>query len=332
MFAVQEPLPTISAHEIATQPLPPVNWIVAPILSTGERALVYGEFGALKSWVLLHLGLHIAAGRKWLDTFDIPESRPVLYVDEEMSEYTLRRRTKRLLLGMGLTDVPFFVASRIGFRVTDMGAHILLDRVRRAALKPQVIIVEALRRVLIGSENEAKDVSAFWRGIEPLVKEDRSLGVSHHMRKPKDEGMADDTRYRASGSTDLLAGCDVAWAVTRPKGAPYCKMECTKIRLAEEPKPFTLEFDFGVGPDAPITAHLAPDRDPVDSQGGRAVIMIEAALQASGSLQTAEIITLCEDAGISRPTAFRALQALHDQGRAHKEEQGTWSVGPYPSA
>jgi hypothetical protein len=199
-----------------------------------------------------------------------------------------------------------------------------------ADVRPKIIIVEALRRVLIGSENEAKDVAAFWRGIEPLVKDGKSLVVSHHMRKPKEDMPQEDARNRASGSTDLLAGPDVGWAIRRPKGAPYCTLECTKIRLAEEPKPFSVEFDFGVGPDAPVTAHVALERDPVDSQGGRAVLLIEEYLGGAQSAGTAEIISVCEGAGISRPTAFRALTALEEQRRAHKTAHGVWSPGPTP--
>ena len=85
--------------------------------------VLFGEFRSLKSWVLLDLGLHLAAGKPWLGRFPIPEARKVLYVDEEMSQTTMRRRVKRLGEGAGLGSAPvdFQVASHCGLRCDEEG-------------------------------------------------------------------------------------------------------------------------------------------------------------------------------------------------------------------
>src|SRR5262245_38420959 len=98
----------ISFREIMTAPLLPINWLIEALIAVGDRIVVYGEFGALKSWVLLHLALHLAAGRPWLGKFGVPRPHSVLYIDEEMNERTLRRRIKRLGRGSDLEheDLP----------------------------------------------------------------------------------------------------------------------------------------------------------------------------------------------------------------------------------
>jgi hypothetical protein len=53
--------------------------------------------------------------------------------------------------------------------------------------------------------NEATDVSAFWRNVEPIVEAGKTLIISHHMRKGSNRPNSDSFEL-ASGSTDILAG------------------------------------------------------------------------------------------------------------------------------
>ena len=323
-FASQEPLRLLSLAHIMRTPLPPVDWFVKPVVAANERVLLYGEYGSLKSWVLLHLGLHIAAGRKWLDTFEVSKPRAVLYVDEEMGEYTLRSRVKRIMEGSKLPtdEIPFAVSSREGVRMTEMGGYILLDRIARADFKPDLIIMESMRRVLVGSENEQVDVSGFWRAVEPILKAGMTFMVSHHMRKPHEEG-PDNVRYRASGNTDLIAGSDSAWAATRT-AQNAAIIQAIRIRLTEEPPPFAVEFDWQ-GEEGPVSASLGlPPAEA--SQGGLATITILDTLEA-GPATSAQLEAACEAKGVSRRTFQRALDSLEKQGRVSKVGHlGAWSL------
>jgi RecA-family ATPase len=142
-------------------------WDVEPLIVQGDRVIIHGEFGSLKSWLLLHLGLNLAAGHSWLGKFSISQPRRVLYVDEEMNERTLRRRVKRLGQRASLTNIPipFQMLSRVGVGFDEKGADKLLKALAGAGFDPDVIIVDALRRVLLGNENQAEDVGQFWRNV-----------------------------------------------------------------------------------------------------------------------------------------------------------------------
>lgn len=234
-------LKLVSYSSILRYELPPVDWVIDDLIAARDRTVVYGEFGSFKSWLLLHLAIHIAAGQFWLGQFKIARPMSVLYVDEEMNQRTLRWRIKRLGMGAGLAhhDLPFKALSRAGITFDEDGAETLLDLLKDNDFDPDIIIVEALRRVIVGSESDAVDVGKFWRHVEPILRAGKTLIISHHMKKP---GKADRSRDRASGSTDIIAGADSAFAINRTHGTPFIEMECVKSRECEEVPPFELEF------------------------------------------------------------------------------------------
>ena len=258
----------------------------------------------------------------------MPKPRSVLYVDEEMTEHTIRLRVKQLVAGEQIpTDnIEFQVASREGVLLTEMGGKILLERVWKADYRPEVIVIDSMRATLVGSENEQEDVIAFWRAVEPILKAGITVIVTHHMRKPREEGL-DSVRYRASGSTAIISGSDSAWAVTRHGQAPIATVEAIRIRLAKEPPPFTVEFTFD-GEEGPVRAIRGLPPEEVSS-GGRAITLILDTLGV-GPTTTAQLRAACEAESIPVRTAERAIASLQQQDRIIKGggKHGDWQKVP----
>ena len=203
----------LSFAKIINDPLPPIEWVIEPIIPHHSRVVVYGEFGSKKSWLLLDLALHIAGGVPWMDQYAVPGARSVLYMDEEMSEYELRRRVKRLALGANLEnkELPFRAISHLGMKFNETNVEQLLANLKTEGFDPDIVIVETLRRVLTGSENEAEDLSGFWQSVSPFLAAGKTLVLAHHMKKPNTNGKGRGAaRNRASGSTDILAGAERA--------------------------------------------------------------------------------------------------------------------------
>ena len=69
----------ISHRNIIDEPIHEVDWLIEPLIPTEARVLIYGEWGAFKTWILMHLALHLAAGVDWFGQFTIPQSKKVLY-------------------------------------------------------------------------------------------------------------------------------------------------------------------------------------------------------------------------------------------------------------
>lgn len=249
-----------------TQPLSPIDWDVEPLIAHGNRVVVYGEFGCGKSWVLLDLGLHLALGIDWLDTFKVSRPQTVLYIDEEMSKRTLQTRLHQITSGLGAADkaneVRFYWCSHLGLKLfSRLAVEDLLEQLKGMGIVPDVVIVETLRRVICGSENEASDVGRMWEAAEPFVETNTTFILSHHMKKPnpKVNGSA---RHKFSGSTDILAGADSGYAISKT-AKDGLTIECVKLRDAEESEPFAIGLF-----DAPERAAKAVELRYLGTKGG----------------------------------------------------------------
>jgi len=318
----------ISLGAILEEPLAPPSWLVERLISDGSRVVLYGEFGSYKSWGLLSLGLHIAAGQPWLGHFPIPQARRVLYVDEEMSERLLRRRVKRLAMGMERPPDPstWRALSRHGVRFDAKGVRILLADLKATGFEPEVVIVETLRRVLIGDEKEAKDVSEFWRSVAPVLAAGKTLIVSHHMRKPAGRG-GGRVRDRASGSTDILGGADDALAFER-KAKDAVIVEHVKCRDGEEIEPFA----FSLVEDEDVV-RLRHEGTPAEfkTQSGKAAqaeqLIVEFLESAPDqTARTEELLAHLMGRKMSDRTGEAALKALREQGRLVLLKRGVYKL------
>jgi len=300
----------IDFDTIMQQPLPPIEWVVEPLIPHPSRTVVFGEFGSMKSWLLLDLGLHIAAGRQWLNTFTVPQARSVLYLDEEMAERELRRRVKLLGNGAGLSGqaLPFRAISQLGLKINQGSVQHLLDELNQQGFDPDLVIVETFRRVLMGSENEAEDVSDFWNSVAPILIAGKSLIVSHHMRKPNAQGQ-NEVRHRASGSTDILAGADGAFAITRTIGA-VMQVECVKSRTAKEAQPFYFSLQETPQQEAmELRLEGIQTTHSIQSEEAKASDLIEEmfAVAPNHTVKTKDLLAQLKASGISTRTGERAL-------------------------
>ena len=321
----------ITYRTIMQEPLPPIDWLVEPLFSQGSRAVVFGEFGCMKSWILLDLSLHIAAGRSWLGHFSIPQPRSVLYVDEEMPEQELRRRVKRLGLRPELQsqELPFRVLTHAGVRFEgpELVERSLTD-LQAQGFDPDVIIVESLRRVLVGSENDAEAVSGFWHSAAPILAAGKTLVVSHHMRKPNTQGV-NDSRHRASGSTDILAGADMAFAIRRTDER-LLEVECVKSRVTEESEVFRVRFHEDEADDAVRMEFdgFIEEQGNAESSCQRIGELIVSYLQRARTREskTSEIDAWLASQHITPSQAEKARKHLKRTGRAINPRYGYWQL------
>lgn len=335
-----DPLNLVSLADHLSRPDTPIPWIVDGLLVEGERSIVFGEAGSQKSWLLLDMAVSIATGEDWLGHFKVPTAREVLYVDEEQSERLLNKRLKQLVHGRTTPpspSAPLKTLSHKGVRFTKDGAQGLLAKLSGGGFDPDVIIVEALARVLDGNENEVEDVSAFWRHLEPLRQAGKTLIFSHHMRKPSAMG-SNAARDRMRGSTDLLAGTDSAFAVeaTREDGkVRSVTVGCAKFREAEAPASFEAELLDLPNPSGAIKwqfkgqvqAGSAPTQPQTKKQQAE-VLILTALLKAGTSLSTANLKMEAGNVKISESMVEEALRNLQKRGEIAAPSRGERTLTP----
>lgn len=283
----------------------------------------------MKSWLLLDLALQVAAGKPWLGQFQGSQRHSVLYMDEEMSAYELRRRVKALARGAGIEseDLPLRIISHSDTRFDRRETvEAVLADLRIQSFDPTVIIVETLRRVLNGSENDAEAVSAFWRSVSPILDARKALIVSHHMRKPQQGG--NDARHRASGSTDILAGADLAFAVDRTEDC--LTLECVKSRTAKESDIFRVRFE-DQGQEGRIRMRFdgyVEDRNSTCTSSQRVGAFIcDFLTMEGGQSRTGRIEQwLFEHHQVTQSQTEKALQFLKKAGRIEHPSHGLWKL------
>ncbi len=320
----------LSYEDIITQMIPSISWDVEPLIVQGDRVLPYGEFGSYKSWLLLDLALHIAAGKPWLGQFEC-QTRRCLYIDGEMSQRTLRRRVQRLGLGADISGpIPFAALSWRGQRFTGPEvAEKLLSELKLHRCEPEVIIIEALRRVLKGSENDQEALSLFWDNVNPLTHAGQTVIVSHHMKKPGN--FPTEVRHMSSGNTDILAGVDAGFAIHRkPEG--LIGVECVKMREAEFFEPFLVKLeDAGSESPARMTFQGYMQAPPKKLQQAKEIIIAFLETQHDSITETGVIHNHVETHYISRPTSERALAELKKDGKIERIGHGRCKLVLIPS-
>jgi hypothetical protein len=302
--------------------LPPIDWLVEGVLANGDRAVVYAEYGAFKSWSLLDLGMHIAAAQPWLDKFAVPKARSVLYVDEEMNRRELWRRMQRLGLTLAGVSVPFGALSHHGVRLDEKGARRFLQQLQRWGAVPEVLILDALRRVLVGDESMARDVADFWRALEVLRDSGMTIIIAHHMRKNSRSG--NESRQRASGSTDILAGADTAYAIHRVP-PDTIKVECVKSRAFAEPPPFGIRI-CDDGPDSPVEMQYIEGIEQVGTLGRNERLALDFLVKQTPPVRTAAVIRHLVDGGVAVRSAERVLPRLAKRGLVRPLARGLWEL------
>jgi hypothetical protein len=136
------------------------------------------------------------------------------------------------------------------------GAQKLLRCMHTSDYLPQVIHFDALRRILVGSENEQEFITSFWRNLLPITRLGITTSIVHHMHKPPTgSGGRESLRTRYSGHNDIMSGADSGFAVERVEGSrTRARVTCVKARRGREVKPFTVELT-GDG-DEPLVLRL----------------------------------------------------------------------------
>src|SRR5262249_27549879 len=91
-----------------------------------------------------------------------------------------------------------------GFMMNAHDPEELLNRFEKIHWKPDVILIDGLRRVLDGEENSSDDISIFWNNVAELRVEGITTVFLHHTNK---EGYI-------RGSGDIMAGADKIFKLT----------------------------------------------------------------------------------------------------------------------
>lgn len=252
--------------------LPPPVWLVHGLVP--ERALVvpYGPPKAGKTFVILSLGLHIAAGIPW---FGHPVQRGgVVYIaGEGVGGLSLRLRAMRARYGIG-SEVPFWVIPRaVNFRLpASVNALEATIRVTIGPIQLQLLVVDTLARAMPGAdENSAQEVGAVIAAADYLKEALRcTVALVHHEGKDGERG--------ARGTSALRGAWDAAYQITGSRGKAKLTVVDQKDAEAGQVLSFIMEeVPVGIGRNSlvPVLDEAPePEEEHRHGMGGQAGMML----------------------------------------------------------
>lgn len=174
--------------------------VVRGIVHRGCKLILSAPSKARKSWIMLDLGISVAAGARWLG-YETVQS-PVLHVDFELKEAFFNDRVSQILEAKFARDesaLPFYTFCLRGKR-TSVSAIIskIGDFVKEHNIG--LITFDPVYRLATGlDENKAAEVSELLFALEELAdKCDAAVAFAHHYAKGNSS--AKESIDRASGS------------------------------------------------------------------------------------------------------------------------------------
>jgi len=196
-----------SIGDIMSEPLKPKDWLIKDLLLANTTISLYGPSGSLKSFYAIDLALSIACGRTFRDSEGYLGKKikqgKVMYLCGEGAE-GIRGRLEAWQDTRGLTVPPENFFSSRGATMVDK-AHErkrLIGMVRR--WKPELLIIDTLRRNFSGNENDSKEVSEFVGAIDEIRNSCRcSVMVVAHTGKDTTRGEMGSTVLRNAMDTRI---------------------------------------------------------------------------------------------------------------------------------
>ncbi len=211
---------------------PSENWLVKGFIAADSTNVIFGDSGSGKSFIVIDLFCHIAAGIPWL--FNTVKPGKVLYIAGE-GQNGIIRRFKAWFEANGHYE------ARNNIEVRTMPAAlcdaestaILVDEIADMPEKPRAIAIDTLARNFgPGDENATRDMNQFVAGLDALrAVTQAAIIVPHH------SGHGDKNRGR--GSSVLKAAIDTEFQVERDEvdgqKSEIIRLRCSKMKDSEPP-------------------------------------------------------------------------------------------------
>jgi hypothetical protein len=221
-----------SAHDFINLPLSIAPFYISHgWLPRQGKALIYAPAKAGKSYLSLQLARAIGSGQEFLG---MPTTQGrVLYLQFEMGLEILQSRMKET--GQDYDNV--FVDTSFSMKL-DKDSEQKYLKAAMLAIRPDVLILDPLRPVISGDENEAKDMGILVDFLDEIIEEfNCSILVIHHAGKDIQRGS------RGSSVFEGWVDAYIAMKKISKKGEPLrCEIEPVSLRHAAPAEPMQVEL------------------------------------------------------------------------------------------
>lgn len=323
-------LPTISAGDWLHQEEAPRLPLIEDLLDEGDMLECIAPSKTRKSFFVLQLALHMAAGRTFLN-FKMARRARVMVVNMELTAEWQHRRMLRMAAALNISrdeiaDLHF--ANTRGLNVGNMPDAIIQTA---RVLRPALIIVDPLYFLHDGDENQAKDMMPVVRNFLRMMQETgAAMLIVHHDAK----GKAGDRniRDRGAGSSVFGRACDSRITLTPHADSDDHVCVAAMTRNFAPREPFAARFDAGI-----FVVDEEVDVEPETSRSAtkkQTLDLGRLAEQAAGYLAESILRTgefrekvLRENMGLGRDKADKVLAHMRKENyflRTKQHKGGYW--------
>lgn len=200
------------------------GWQVPGFWMRRSHGIVAGEPKSFKSTLVMDMALSIASGTKFLGKYEVDETGPVLYIQNENAHWIMKDRFEKMLVNKGLVgkihrskdsltvewppEIPFYMINQQNFMLSDeKQQEFLEDTIKK--LKPELIVLDPLYLMFDGDIASAQDLFPILQFLLYLKNEYKcGICVIHHYNK---SGEGKRGGQRMLGSTTLHGWVESAW-------------------------------------------------------------------------------------------------------------------------
>lgn len=185
--------------------MPPPEWLIDGLLPAQGLIIPYGPPKVGKTFVVLSMGLHIAAGKDWCGR-KVRQGVVVYIAGEGLGGLALRIKAMRQEYDIP-ADATFYVRPKaVNFRDPQAVADLIAIARETAAGRPiALVVVDTLARAMPGvDENSAQEVGIVIASCD-MVKEQLRCAVApiHHTGKDQERGMRGSNAIHGAVDTTL---------------------------------------------------------------------------------------------------------------------------------
>lgn len=201
----QQPRRLDAYSEFMTRPTPQEIWTVEGIWSKEAHGLIAGEPKSYKSLIATDLSVAVASGTAFLGHFEVPETGPVIMIQEENNASMMKDRLEKITHARALMghvssngsqsikfqapeDLPIYLMNNSNFDLTDEDDMEFLESEIKSK-KPKLVVLDPIYLMVPGwDESSQQQVTPILRDLLSLKKEyDVGILIVHHYNKPRDD-------------------------------------------------------------------------------------------------------------------------------------------------
>jgi archaellum biogenesis ATPase FlaH len=178
----------------------PDNYLVDGLISEEECGFIAGGSKSGKSIFAQNLAMSMAAGHKFLNTFEMARPLKILYLNLEISKKNFQRRFKRMKESCEFSypDKNLIHITQKGLKLDNQQNFKHLEE-QVVYHRPDVVIIDCLYMSVRMSLDKHDTTAPFLDKISRLIEQYKcSVIIIHHYRKPSRERMS------AHGAGEML--------------------------------------------------------------------------------------------------------------------------------